>query len=145
LTYRATEPAVNATAERWDTPARDVRVMINGLARLGYDTGSLLTPAGISIAGLDDPDAMLPCESVGRLLTGAPKQRSTPNLGLRLAQVTPLGSYPLLDYLILTSDTVGAGVHQLTRYFRITGSPVTITVHADQEPIRVDMMGAASP
>ena len=41
---------------------------------------------------------------------------------------TTIGAFPLLDYLIVTSDTVGAGLHQLRRYFQLTGNPVAIEI-----------------
>jgi AraC-like DNA-binding protein len=50
-----------------------------------------------------------------------------------------------LDYLILTSETVGAGVRQLARYFRITGSPVVVSIDESCAPIRVALMGDSQP
>src|SRR5262249_18656094 len=79
------------------------------------------------------------CEIVGSLICRAQQKRFTPNLGLAMALATPLGAYPLLDYVILTSDTVGEGLAQLARYLRITGSPVSIDVHADADPLRVEI------
>ena len=52
--------------------------------------------------------------------------RFTPNLALRLAMVVPIGAYPLLDYLVVTSDSVGEGLQQLARYFRLVGNPVVL-------------------
>ncbi|HTS62960.1 MAG TPA: AraC family transcriptional regulator ligand-binding domain-containing protein [Candidatus Acidoferrales bacterium] len=140
LTRRA-----KAQAGRWDAPARDVRVLVRGLERLGYNSKSLLAAAGLDSAGLDDPDAIVPCEGVGSMLAQAQQERFTPNLGLELAKLTTLGAYPLLDYLVLTSDTVGAGVRQLERYFRIAGNPVTLSIHAGRDPIAVEMTEAGAP
>src|SRR5215467_13212807 len=138
LMYRASTREISG---RWDSPSRDIRVFVDGLSRLGYDAGRLIISAGIDHRTLDDPDALIPCEAVGSLFSRVQAERFTPNLGLKLAQVTPIGSYPLLDYLILTSDTVGAGVRQLARYFRITGSPVVVAVDEDGAPIRVALVG----
>jgi AraC-like DNA-binding protein len=77
------------------------------------------------------------------VLSEAQKQRFTSNLGLELARVTPLGSWPLLDYLVLTADTVGAGARQLVRYMRLTGGPIVIDIHDKLEPIRIDVTGVA--
>ena len=77
------------------------------------------------------------------LLSRAQQERFTPNLALELARLTPMGAYPLLDYLVLTSDTVGAGVRQLARYFRLVGNPVVITSHEDVDPIRVEIAAPA--
>ena len=41
------------------------------------------------------------------------------NAGMRLAMVTPLGAFPLIDYLIATSQSVGEGLMRLVRYLRL--------------------------
>ena len=78
------------------------------------------------------------------MLARAQQEHFTPNLALELARVTPIGAYPLLDYLILTSDSVGAGVRQLACYRHLVGDPVAITVNDQLDPIRVEM-GGGSP
>jgi AraC-like DNA-binding protein len=83
---------------------------------------------------------------VATIVSSAQRTRFTPNLGLELARITPLGAAPLLDYLVVTSDTVGAGVRQLARYFRLVGNPVTLEVHEEGEgDIRVEMASGAAP
>jgi AraC-like DNA-binding protein len=77
-------------------------------------------------------------------LARAQQERRTPNLALELARVTPMGAWPLLDYLVLTADTVGAGVHQLARYMRLTGSPVTFLLHDASDPIRIEITTSMS-
>ena len=143
LTKRATPSASAGTT--WTMPARDLRVTMTGLERLGYDCGPLLAAAGLSGIDFDDPDGRVSCESFGQLLARAQQSRFTPNLALELARLTPIGSYPLLDYLILTSDTVAAGVRQLGCYRELVGDPSTITVDDTVDPIRVEMTGRPSP
>ena len=58
--------------------------------------------------------------------------------------MTPLGAWPLLDYLVLTSETVGAGVQQLARYFRLTGSPVGLATREDDDPIEIELTAISS-
>jgi len=115
-----------------------MRTFANGLERLGHDVDALLEECGLSRPDLDDPDGRIACDLVGSIMARAQQKRFTPNLGLAMAQATPLGAYPLLDYLVLTSDTVGEGLAQLARYFRITDSPVSIEVHEESDPVRVE-------
>src|SRR5215470_4360534 len=122
-------------------PASDVRAMIDSLARLGYDTPPLLTAAGLRRDTLDDPDARIACEVCGKLFETALRTRWMPNLMLRLAENTPLGAFPLLDYLIVTSDTVGAGLLQLGRYFRLISNGIDFVFHTGDDPIRVELVG----
>jgi AraC-like DNA-binding protein len=117
----------------------DVRTFVKAFQRLGHDVDRLLADVGVSRRDLDEPDGRIACEVVGSLLARAQQTRFTPNLGLAMALATPLGAYPLLDYLVLTSDTVGEGLAQLTRYFRITASPLSIDLHFDEDPARVEI------
>src|SRR5438093_3171267 len=112
LTDRVTTPAGPA-ARKWSMPASDGRAFLSALERVGYRLEPLVASAGLCVHDLDDPDARVPCETLGALIAGAQQQRFTPNLALELARVTPIGAYALLDYLVLTSETVGAGVRQV--------------------------------
>jgi AraC-like DNA-binding protein len=143
LMKRATRSA--RVEPTWTMPARDLRVTMTGLEELGYDCDGLTAAAGLSGIDFDDPDGRVPCEAVGQLLARAQQSHFTPNLALELARLTPIGSYPLLDYLVLTSDTVGAGVRQLGCYRELVGDPATITVDDTVDPVRVEMSGRPSP
>lgn len=144
LTDRVTKPAADP-AWTWSAPATDLRAMMNAMGRLGYDADMLLASVGLRRADLNDPDARIPCEKYGSILSRAQTERFTPNLALELARLTPVGAYPLLDYLVLTSDTVGAGVHQLARYLRLVGNPAEISVREEADPIRVEVCDTAAP
>lgn len=126
-------------------PANDVRAFMNAFGHLGYNVDSLLTAAGLRDADLNDRDARISCEALGAVLSHAQRERFTPNLGLELAKVTPMGAYPLLDYLVVTSDTVAEGMRQFARYVRLVGNPVTVHLHEDIDPIRVEMPNSAAP
>src|SRR5258708_56895 len=131
LTERVTTQA--STGSTLTIPARDLRVFLDAFERLGYHAGALLASAGLGHGVLDHPDARVPCEAVGALVSCAQQRRFTPNLALALARLTPMGAWLLLDYLVLTSDTVGAGVRQLAHYFRLTGNAIVLDVHEDTD------------
>src|SRR5262245_33768285 len=116
---------------RWSLAMSDVRAFLSALRQLGYDAESLLAASVPGGCDLADPDARVSCEAVGKLLSLAQRDRFTPNLGLELARCTPLGAYPLLDYLVATSETVEKGVDQLARYLRLIGSPTEIGTHQE--------------
>jgi len=140
LTARAPSGADGATV----VPAQ-LRVFVDGLERLGYGVAAVLADCGIRRADLDDPDAWIPCSVLERVLCWAVAERRTTNLGARLAAVTPIGAYPLLDFLVVTSDTVGEGLAQLARYFHLTGAPTGILLCEDEDPIRVIVQGTPDP
>src|SRR5581483_7016363 len=124
LALRATPSPARASAtlhragSTWST-ARDLLVLANGLDRLGYCADALLASVGLRRAELEDPDAWLPCDTYGQIVASAQRIRRTPNLMLRVAELTPLGSYPLLDYIVATSDTVEHGLSRMERYLRL--------------------------
>lgn len=136
----------NAVSESTMTlPAHDLRVFLDGFGRLGYNVDALLAAAGLQHADLENPDARIPCGAYGAVLTRAQQDRFTPNLALELARVTPLGAWPLIDYIVVTADTVEGGLRQLARYMRITGAPFSIDIRDDIEPIRVEMTTRTAP
>ena len=137
--------ATAVAASTMTLPAHDLRVFLDGLGRLGYKAEALLAAARLQPEDLKNPDARVPCDAYGTVLARAQQERFTPNLALELARVTPLGAWPLIDYLVVTADTVEAGVRQLARYLRMTGAPFSIDIHDDVVPIRVEMTTLTAP
>jgi AraC-like DNA-binding protein len=125
--------------------SNDLRVLCGAFKQLGYVVEELLATAGLQQSDLADPDARLPCTAYSALLNRAQQVRFTPNLALRLALVVPIGAYPLLDYLVVTSDSVGEGLQQLARYFRLVGNPVVLEPREGTDAIDMVMTGAAMP
>src|SRR6478736_2815592 len=144
LTARVTGRS-GATASPMTLPAHDLRVLLDGLGLLGYSVEALLAAARLNRADLTNPDARVACDAYGAVLTRACQERFTPNLALELATVTPLGAWPLIDYLVVTADTVEAGVRQLARYVRITGAPFAMDIRDDVVPIQVALTTLTSP
>ena len=130
---RAAPPAPSAPP----LSSSQLRPFVDALERLGYDVISLLTAAGIRRAELDDPDAMIPSGACDAILGRACEQRRHPNLGAHLAAVTPIGAYPLLDYLIVTTDTVEGALDQLVRYFHLVNAPFRLGVADDGDIVRL--------
>jgi AraC-like DNA-binding protein len=142
LTARATS---NAMAPEWSATisAFQLRVFVDALATLGFDTPALLAHCGLRRAELDDPDAVVPCAAMVRVLGDAAQERRMPNLGAHLASVTPIGAYPLLDYLVVTTDTVAGALDQLERYFHLVAAPCPVTVVHDETSTRLVVSATA--
>ncbi len=151
MTARATPLALRATpsstppppaGSTWST-ARDLLVLANGLERLGYRADELLASVGLRRAELEAPDVWLPCDTYGKVVASAQRVRYTSNLMLRVAAAAPPGSYPLLEYIIATSDTVEHGLSQMERYLQLVLNPAAFTLERDAGTLRVRT--AASP
>jgi AraC-like DNA-binding protein len=114
-----------------------VLALLAAFERLGHDVPSLLSASGLHPSDFDDPDGRVPCGALGAVFGIAQQRRPLPNLSLRLAQETPLGAYPLIDYLIVTSSTVGEGMRRYARYSLLIGAPMRIDLREDETPIRL--------
>jgi len=139
LTSRASDASL--TTE----PAENLRVMADALARLGFDVTTMLARSGLRRHDLDDPDARVPCAALQQLLGAACAERRLPNLAAHMASVVPIGAFPLLDYLIVTADTVAGALEQLERYFSLVAAPCTLKVVAGEESTRLLVTGADNP
>lgn len=143
MTERASRLTSGARITSWradgihSQPALTMRVFVDALERLGYQVEPLLAIAGLRRSDLADPDARIPSTACSDFFGAAMRERPMKNLGARLAAQTPLGAFPLIDYLVVTSETVGAGLRRLARYLRLTEAPNALRLCPHEEPPRV--------
>ena len=94
-------------------------MFVDALERLDYRMESLLaTPGSVERIWMTRTRAYR-VRSGAAMFRRALEQRPMKNAGMRLATVTPLGAFPLIDYLIATSQSVGEGLTRLARYLRL--------------------------
>jgi Arabinose-binding domain of AraC transcription regulator, N-term len=144
LTPRATTPD-HADSVRPSYAASSLRVFVDALERLHYRMEPLLAHAGVHRADLDDPDARIPRSVWGAVFRRALEQCPMKNAGMRLATVTPFGAFPLIDYLIATSQNVGEGLTRLGRYLRLAEARSLPNPREEEDPIRVVLEGCDTP
>ncbi len=118
-------------------PSATLKAFLGAFGRLGYDTTTLLAATGVAASQLEDPDARVPCPAMPTLICEAMKVRPLKNAGARVAAETPIGTFQLLDYLIVTCDTVAEGMRQLARFLHIAEAPFHLEIHDEQDPIRL--------
>lgn len=119
--------------------------MLRALEELGYDLDALLASAGLQRRDVEDPDAVLSPKACAAVFENARREGRVSNLGLQLAQRVPVGANPLLDYLILSSDSVGQGLERLQRYLRLVNPSVALTVQRERSRVRVVVERAQTP
>src|SRR4051812_40623379 len=120
----------------------NLRGMFGALERLGYDIESLLAPFGLTRAELEDPDGRLPARVCAEIFAAIQRDGRLKNLALCIALETPVGAYPLLDYLVCSSETVGEGFRQLARYLGLVNPAVRLAFCEEENPIRVLVEGS---
>src|SRR5262249_8402948 len=123
---------------------REVRGMLRVLEELGYDLDALLAAAGLHRVDVENPAALVSPAACAAGFPAAAEQRRGPDLPLHLAQRTPVGVTPLLDYLIVSSDSVGHGLERLVRYLRLVNPGIRLLVRDDADPVRVVIERARS-
>ncbi|HYT69451.1 MAG TPA: AraC family transcriptional regulator ligand-binding domain-containing protein [Vicinamibacterales bacterium] len=124
---------------------REVRGMLRTLEHLGYDLDALLAGADLQRADVENPDAYISPRACAAVFARACHERRVPNLALQLAIHTPIGANPLLDYLILSADTVAHGLERLVRYLRLVNRSITVSVSNSTNPVRVVVERAPGP
>jgi AraC-like DNA-binding protein len=125
-------------------PAIHIRRFGEGLSQLGYDAPRLFEAIGCDPRSLEDPDALVPCTWSGALIEAARRQRPMRNLSLRLAS-TSAGGYPLLEYVVFTSRTLGEAQRRLVHYFGIMQLPIAYEIREDEDPIRTIVRSPGNP
>jgi AraC-like DNA-binding protein len=112
--------------------------MLPVLDRLGFDLDALLASAGLRREDVASDAYIAPAACVS-VFTRAHQERRVSNLALQLAVHTPVGTTPLLDYLIVSADSVGHGLDRLVRYLRLVNPGIRIAIRAEGDPVRVEI------
>src|SRR5262245_1973306 len=124
---------------------REVRGMLRVLEELGYDLNALLESAGLRRSDVENPDVYIDPAACAAVFTSAVRERRVVNLAAQLALRTPVGAAPLLDYLVVSSDSVGQGLERLTRYLRLVNPSVRLVIDTARDPVRVVVERASGP
>jgi AraC-like DNA-binding protein len=111
--------------------------MLSVLEQLGYDVDALLSSAGLHREEAEDPYAYLSPSAYAALFAEALEERRVQNLPLKLALRTPVGPSDMLDYLIVSSESVGQGLHRVARYLRLVNPGIRVQVEDSHDPVRV--------
>src|SRR5689334_3154513 len=81
-------------------PVAQLRGFSNALARIGFDADALLALAAVPRSVVEDPDGVVPCTAPDVVYRAALAERRVPNLAAHLGWNLPMGTFPLLDYLV---------------------------------------------
>lgn len=119
--------------------------MLGVLEQLGYDLDGPLASAGLQRADFEDLDSYISPTACALVFARARQQRRVPNLALHLALRTPVGTTPLLDYLIVSSDSVGQGLQRLARYLRLVNPGIRLVIDDVGDPAEIVVDSGGDP
>ncbi len=105
-----------------------VRAMLASFAALGLDAARIRRESGLDGVELEDPDLVLPAARLRAVWDAADRLWARPGLGLQAGQRAPMGACEVLDYLLLSSATLGDGLAQFAKYFAVAMRAATYEV-----------------
>jgi AraC-like DNA-binding protein len=113
-------------------PVSLLRAFVDALERLGHDARLFLSVVGLRRADLDDRDGTVSGFVFDRVISAALEECRVPNLGARVAAVTPIGAFPLLEHFVVTASTVHGALEQFVRYFSLLPASAALSVARDE-------------
>ena len=124
--------------------ATSTLAMIRTAEMRGVQTADLLANAGLTRAGLEDPDLRLPAPTVLAIWDSLRERTGDPALQLVAPGSLPWGAYRVIDFLVEASATVGDGVQRFVRFFQLITQAATLTIESDREEYRLVLAGGDS-
>jgi AraC-like DNA-binding protein len=98
------------------------KALLEVCSRSGVRTGDLLATAEISPALFERYNIRIPADKKRTIWEEAQKRLGDEHIGLRAAEVVPLGGYGVLDYLLFASSTPGEVLKRTSRFYRLINS-----------------------
>lgn len=106
--------------------ATSTLAMVRTAVARGARVDDLLADAGVPMGLLEEPDARLDAPTVLALWNALRERTGDPALQLEAPTSLPFGAYRVIDYLVATSPTVGAGVERFVRFFPLIAERVAL-------------------
>jgi hypothetical protein len=110
---------------------------LTGLEKMGVDVVAPAERVGLDPASLRDPDARVPYESLVDFVTTAAEVPGDAALGLHLLERSRPGAFGVLEYLALSSATLGDALGQLCRYSRLLADAAETLVEEQGDRVLV--------
>lgn len=118
-------------------PARYYARLYQILQNRNIPTGPLLDAAGITLADLNKPEAVISMLQVEALVEAAMQATESKDLALDLARALKLTSHSSVSYGILSSPTGGYALHLVARFFSLILPAFRVAYATDSRYMRV--------
>lgn len=115
-------------------PAVTISALLAGLEHAGFAVDPLLARLGLQRSQLADPYSAIPRDLLPQIWDWACAQDGRAELPALVAAATPFGAFGLIDHLVASSDTVGAGLQSLRLFFRLVSQTISLELdHHDAD------------
>lgn len=114
-----------------------LRLFAEGLERLGGDMAPVLAAAGIDAGVLSDKEARIPSAQYRLVWRAAAEVTGNPCIGLHVGEVVHPRAVNLFGYLLLSSETLGAGIERIVRYQRILAGKPFVGLRRTKRDVRI--------
>jgi len=116
---------------------------LNGLIAFarqrGVDVEALIQASGVDASRLAHPDARITRAEWAWFWERVSEKLHDPSLALTVAKSLPFGAFDVLDYVVVTSATVGDALYRLRDYFRLIHDRTTVQVLESADHASVTM------
>ena len=126
-------PAATATVS-----SEYLRLFAAGAEARGLETAAILAASGIDPAVLDRPGARVAAPAVVDAWIRSTSRLGDPTFALTLAERLPLGALNLIDYVAISSASIGEALGRVARYASLMSDAerLTLTVHGHEARFR---------
>ncbi|CAN5487932.1 AraC family transcriptional regulator [soil metagenome] len=113
---------------RFPVPATTLLALFEGLEASGIDTNRLCGALALNRRRLEERGAVVDGEVLHEVWRFATESDPSPDMPVRAGIATPISSLGLLDHLLNRAESVGKGLKEADRYFRLVTTEIELDV-----------------
>lgn len=100
-------------------PARYLRDLVQRLIELGFNVEQPLASVGLSVPGLNHPEARIDRQQLSLALQALVRATGRSDLGFELGMLANIATSGIVGQLLLTSSTLAVGLERTSQYFAL--------------------------
>lgn len=115
------------------------KALLEVCSRRGVYTDDLLATAEISPVLFERYNIRIPADKKRTIWEEAQRRLGDEHIGLRAAEIVPLGGYGVLDYLLFASSTPGEVLNRASRFYRLINSNAALQLQRHKNFISAEL------
>lgn len=120
------------------------KALLEICSRRGVRANDLLAAANINPALFERYNIRIPADKKRVIWEVAQKRVGDEHLGLRAAEIVPLGGYGILDYLLLATSTLGEALERVSRFYRLINGNAELRLEKHKNFILAELYNSSS-